>query len=166
MERKACRLLGLHRSTCRYVPSLREELPLRQRRRAIAQARPRCDYRRIYVLLKCEGYRVGNERVRRLYDEEGLRLQLKTKPRRKMASHLRPVPVQPTQPHARWSIDFMVDSLIDGRRFRLLTVRDILVATVPLLRRIDRCAVSIMSVGRTAHSGIDPRVSSCSQAQR
>jgi putative transposase len=65
-QRRACRLLELHRSTCRYEPTLRDEVALRQKIRAIAQARPRFGYRRICVMLRREGFRVGNERVRRL----------------------------------------------------------------------------------------------------
>jgi len=85
-ERKACRLLGLHRSSCRYESRRRDDLALRQKIRAIAQARPRFGYRRILVMLKREGVRVGSERVRRLYREEGLSLRLRPKRRRKLAS--------------------------------------------------------------------------------
>ena len=31
---------------------------------------------------------------------------------------------RPTQPHERWSLDFLSDSLADGRRFRVLTIVD------------------------------------------
>src|ERR1700682_2571047 len=37
---------------------------------------------------------------------------------------LRVVPSPPTRPHARWCMDFVQDSLIDGRKFRALTVVD------------------------------------------
>jgi putative transposase len=95
-QRRAFRLLGLCRSSGRYVSRFRDDLPLRQRIRAIAEARPRFGYRRIYILLKREGYRVGDERVRRLYREEGLSLRLKPKHRRKLASNLRALATPPT----------------------------------------------------------------------
>jgi len=44
--------------------------------------------------------------------------------RRKRASHLRVVPPQPRQLNERWSMDFVADTLLDGRRFRALTVVD------------------------------------------
>ena len=43
---------------------------------------------------------------------------------RKRASHLRVVPPQPRQLIERWSMDFVADALLDGRRFRALTVVD------------------------------------------
>jgi putative transposase len=112
---------------------MRDDLPLRQKIRAIAQARPRFGYRRIYILLKREGFHVGDERVRRLYREEGLSLRLKPKHRRKLASHLRVIAPAPTRPSERWSMDFMLDSLINGRRFRMLTVVDIFSRFSPII---------------------------------
>ena len=81
-------------------------------------------------MLKREGLRIGSERLRRLYREEGLSLRMRPKRRRKLASHLRVVAPPRTRPRERWSMDFMLDSLIDGRRFRVLTVVDIFSDTV------------------------------------
>lgn len=44
--------------------------------------------------------------------------------RRKRASHLRVVPPAPQQANERWSMDFVANALLDGRRFRALTVVD------------------------------------------
>jgi len=106
---------------------------LRQKIRDIAQARPRFGYRRIYVMLKRDGIRIGGERLRRLYREEGLSLRLAPKRRRKLASRLRLVAPAPSQPRERWSMDFVLDSLLDGRRFRVLTVVDIFSRHSPIL---------------------------------
>lgn len=132
-ERRACRLLGLGRSTCRYESQRRDDLALRQKIRAIAQVRPRFGYRRILVMLKREGLRIGSERLRRLYREEGLSLRMRPKRRRKLASFLRIVAPPPQSPHERWSMDFMVDSFMDGRRFRVLTVVDIYSRHSPII---------------------------------
>lgn len=50
---------------------------------------------------------------------------MRTKKRRKRASHLRVVPNAPTQPNERWSMDFVTDVLDDGRRMRILTIVDV-----------------------------------------
>ena len=63
------------------------------------------------------------KRVYRLYKLEGL--SVRTKKRKKRRSHLRVVPNPPTQPNERWCMDFVQDSLIDGRKFRALTVVDV-----------------------------------------
>ena len=44
--------------------------------------------------------------------------------RRQRANPLRLVPSAPTQKNERWSMDFVADTLLDGRRFRALTVVD------------------------------------------
>jgi putative transposase len=65
---------------------------------------------------------VNRTRVHRIYREEGLMVRLTR--RRKRASYLRVVPPQPSQLNERWSMDFVKDTLLDGRRFRALTVVD------------------------------------------
>jgi hypothetical protein len=58
-----------------------------------------------------------------IYREEGLNLRLSTR-RRKRAALLRVVPNPPSRVHQRWSMDFMMDTLLEGRRTRVLTVVD------------------------------------------
>lgn len=44
--------------------------------RELAHARPRFGYQRIHVLLRREGWRVNEKRVRRLYRPQGLQLRM------------------------------------------------------------------------------------------
>jgi putative transposase len=92
------------------------------RLRELAQARPRFGYLRLHVMLRRESWVVNRKRVHRIYREEGLMVRLTR--RRKRASHLRVVPPQPSQLNERWSMDFVADMLLDGRRFKALTVVD------------------------------------------
>ena len=64
----------------------------------------------------------NKKRAHRLYREEGLAVRFTH--RRKRASHLRVVPPSPSQMNERWSMDFVTDTLLDGRRIRALTVVD------------------------------------------
>jgi putative transposase len=74
-------------------------------------------------LLRREGWKVNIKRVYRLYKLEGL--GVRTKKRKKRGSYLRVVPHAPTKANERWSMDFVQDSLMDGRKFRALTVVDV-----------------------------------------
>ena len=121
-ERRACRVAGVARSSCRYRSQARDQSALRVRLRDLAAARVRYGYRRLHVLLQREGWRVNHKRVYRLYREEGLGIRVKR--RRKRPSLPRVLPVPATRPHERWSIDFLTDALVDGRRFRVLTIVD------------------------------------------
>lgn len=121
-ERRACRVARVARSTCRYRSQARDQSALRVRLRDLAAARVRYGYRRLHVLLQREGWRVNHKRVYRLYREEGLGIRVKRRRKRIRLPRVPPVPA--TRPHERWSLDFLTDALVDGRRFRVLTIVD------------------------------------------
>ena len=73
-------------------------------------------------MLRREGHLINHKRTERLYREEGLSLRLKK--RKKRISHLRTVMDKPERINQHWSMDFVSDSLYNGRRFRVLTVVD------------------------------------------
>jgi putative transposase len=123
-ERRGCKVARLARSTQRYRSSKDPQTALRQRIREIAQARVRYGYRKIRVLLNREGWKVGKKRVYRLYREEGLILRQRPRRRRQVAAHQR-ARSKPRAPNEVWSLDFVADQLVDGRRFRALTVVDV-----------------------------------------
>jgi putative transposase len=120
-ERRACRVAGTPRSTCRYRSVARDQTALRVRLRDLAAARVRYGYRRLHVLLRREGWRVNHKRVYRLY-RGGLGIRVKR--RRKRVSLPRVPPPRAQRPLERWSLDFLTDGLVDGRRFRVLTIVD------------------------------------------
>lgn len=120
-ERRACGLVGLDRSTCRYQARRADWPELRERLRALAAERRRFGYRRLYILLRREGYRVNLKRIYRLYRHEGLAVRRRAR-RRRIARGL-PL-ATPARMNDRWSLDFLLDILEDGRRVRLLTVVD------------------------------------------
>lgn len=133
-ERRACRIVGAHRKTVRYV-SKKQDSELVERIKTIALARPRFGYRRITVLLRREGVAVNHKRVYRLYRRENL--AVRRRKRRKYVAMPRVLPGSPTRPNERWSLDFVSDALTDGRSFRVLNVvddytRECLVACVDL----------------------------------
>lgn len=65
---------------------------------------------------------INHKRTERLYREEGLALRRKR--RRKGAAGTRVVMPAPEKPNQRWSMDFVADSIVTGRRFRALTIVD------------------------------------------
>ncbi len=121
-ERRACRVAGVPRSSHRYRSVARDQDAPRLRLRDLAAARVRYGYRRLRVPLRREGWPVNHKRVERLYREEGPGIRVKR--RRKRVSGPRVLPPPAQRPQERWSIDFLTDSLADGRRFRALTIVD------------------------------------------
>ncbi|HEX6941035.1 MAG TPA: IS3 family transposase [Longimicrobiales bacterium] len=87
-----------------------------------AAERPRWGCRRIHLLLRREGWTVNRKRVERLYRAEGLAVRRRGKRRRSQVPRL--VRDVLGRPNERWSLDFVSDSLANGRTFRCLTVVD------------------------------------------
>ena len=121
-ERRAIRYTGFPRSTMRYRSIRDPQELLRARIVELAQERPRWGYRMIHVMLRRKGQLVNRKRVQRLYREEGLAVRSKGKKRRSQAP--RPIREALSGPNERWSMDFVSDTLSNGRRFRCLTIMD------------------------------------------
>lgn len=122
-ERCACRATGFSRATQRYRSQAAPQGELRMRLKELAQARVRYGYRRLHVLLRREGWTVNAKRIYRLYKQEGLVIRLKT-PRRKRSCRYRGERAEISAPNQTWAMDFMSDTLFDGRRYRVLTIVD------------------------------------------
>jgi putative transposase len=121
-ERRACSILGADRTTVRYRPRRDDDAALRARLRALAGERRRFGYRRLGLLLIREGLVLNHKKLRRLYAEE--RLQVRRRGGRKRALGTRAPMAPAAAPNQRWSLDFVSDTLTDGRRFRVLCVVD------------------------------------------
>lgn len=106
-----------------YHSCRREDSPLRLRVKEIALSRVRYGIKRIYTLLRREGWKDNHKRVYRVYKEEGLNLRSK-RPRRGRAAATRLDWVDGLQLYPCRSMDFVSDALFDGRKFRTLTVAD------------------------------------------
>ncbi len=121
-ERRACRVLGVDRTSVRYQATRPADTDLRERLRTLAAERRRFGYRRLHVLLRREGHVVNTKRVQWLYREEKLTVRRRGGRKRAMGTR-RSIEI-PLQANQRWSLDFVSDQMTDGRRFRILTVVD------------------------------------------
>jgi putative transposase len=127
-ERRACRVVGINRATMRYRPSRKPELveveaAVESRLVELARERPRFGYRRLGVLLRREGLVANHKRVYRLYKKDNLALRRKN--RKRLAAASRVPPHQPARANQVWAMDFMHDTLVDGRKFRTLNIVDV-----------------------------------------
>jgi putative transposase len=122
--RRACKVLGVSRSSYNYVPvsnPLEEILIIRMIELALQYGR--YGYRRITALLKYEGFQVNHKKVERLWRQEGLKVpQRQPRRRRLWFNDGSCVRLRPTYPNHVWSYDFVMHRTNDGRKFRMLTV--------------------------------------------
>lgn len=122
-------MVGQHRSTQRYerVPA-EYELRLVARMNELAAQHPRWGYRKVWALLRDEGWRINRKRIERLWRLEGHRVP----PRRSMASGKKALGtaekaiwnLPATAANHIWSYDFMGTRTRDGNPIRILNVVD------------------------------------------
>ena len=121
--RRACKLIGLSRTSFHYKPAAKpDEEVIRKRLRELAQTRRRFGCPRLHVMLRREGFVINHKRTERIYRQEGLILRIRR--RKKMSSLLRTDIPKPDYPNHIWSMDFMRDSLANGRAIKILAVVD------------------------------------------
>ncbi len=125
-ERRACRVVGQHRSTQRREPRPEPEadVKLRRRLRRFARNHPRMGWRKAHTVVRREGYCVNHKKLRRLWREEGLRRPPPKKNKRRRHGGLDGTPLRATYRNHVWGLDFEFDETADLRRLKLLNIVD------------------------------------------
>jgi putative transposase len=121
-ERQACRAVSLNRCTYRYRAKKTDDRPIEQALRQLAEQQPRWGCGKMTHYLRQQGQAWNHKRIRRVYRE--LALHLHRKPKKRLPARVPQILAVPAQPNQTWSLDFMSDSLSDGRTFRTLNVLD------------------------------------------
>ena len=130
-ERRICRVISLPRSTKRYEgrPNVLNAF-VSKRLLEIAEKKPRYGSPRLHVLLRREGLEINHKRTERLYKKLGLSLRRKHRKKRFRSETRGPLP-PPTHRNQYWAMDFVSDQLVNGLRFRSLTLVDVLTKECP-----------------------------------
>ena len=125
-ERRACRVIGQHRSTQRKPGTPRgDEGRLTEAVIHLAERFGRYGYRRITALLRADGWHVNEKRVYRIWRREGLKVPMKQPKRSRLwLNDGSCVRLRPTHKGHVWSYDFVQDRTHDGKVFRMLCVID------------------------------------------
>ena len=121
-ERRACRLAALSRSGYRYVRKKPNDDEIKGKLAQIAEDHHRWGFRKMAAYLRKQGNQWNHKQVYRIYCDMGLNLRVKPK-KRLPTQDPKPL-IQPERANACWSLDFMSDSLDNGRSFRTFNVLD------------------------------------------
>jgi putative transposase len=124
-ERRACRVVGQHRSTQRRPARPRPEAEdkLRSRLREIARSHPRWGWKTAHAVIRREGWTLNRKRTQRLWREEGLKRPQMCRKRRRLGPTVT-ARLRATHPNHVWAIDFQFDETSDGRRLKLTNIVD------------------------------------------
>lgn len=123
-QRRGCDLVEVSRSTLYYTPRRRpDEEALRAKIKQLARQNRRYGCRRVWAILRREGWQVNHKRVHRIWKEEGLSLPRK-RPRRRSYGPAGEIYRRAEHVNHVWTYDICEDRTERGRRLRLLSVVD------------------------------------------
>jgi putative transposase len=121
-ERRACRLLSLSASVHRYVPKPKNDAEVIEHMMRVLDKNHTWGFDLTFDRMVEEGTTANHKRVRRLYREAELHLRRRTK--RRVPERVKDPIVLPIGPNITWSMDFMSDALVTGRKYRTFNVID------------------------------------------
>lgn len=121
-QRRACQIVSLSRTVLRYQGKPHDDEAVVTALQQLAEQHPRWGFGKLFPSLRLRGHPWNHKRVYRVYCAMKLNLRIQ---RRKRLPKRFPEPlVQPDEPNYCWSMDFMSDALLSGRRFRTLNIID------------------------------------------
>lgn len=125
-ERRACKSLGQPRSTQRYTGRRREvDASLVKAIRQVAGREPRAGYRSVAKYLRRDGWVVNDKRIHRLWKQEGLKVAVKGRKRRRLGQSSNGAQrLSAERINHVWSYDFVFDQTEGGRRLKWLPILD------------------------------------------
>ncbi|WP_366636859.1 IS3 family transposase [Aquisalimonas sp.] len=127
-QRRACTILGQHRSTQRYLPTRPEQdAALVAELRRLSRRHKAWGYKMAYKHLRRKGWKINRKRVERVWREAGLTARHVKRRSGKKASGsadnaIWNLPAE--RPNHVWACDFKTERLANGRPYRILNVID------------------------------------------
>lgn len=125
-QRRACEIVGQHRSTQRHAPAEPDpDQGLRRWLRRFSKRHPRWGYRRAHAVAVREGWVVNRKKIQRLWREEGLRVPQKRRKRQRLGESTTPADrLVAEYPDHVWALDFQFDVTATGKTIKVLHVVD------------------------------------------
>ena len=118
---RACRVIGLQRSLW-YYESHKDDSQVIVKLSALAENFPTRGFDKYYGIIRKEGLKWGRSRVLRVYRE--MKLTRRRKHKRRLPQRVKEPLQKQLLPNQSYSMDFMSDSLVNGRKLRILKVVD------------------------------------------
>ena len=121
-QRQACKVVSLPRSTQQYKRKPKQDEPVIDQLKELVDKHPSIGFWQSYYRIRRKGYNWNHKKVYRVYTE--LKLNIRRRYKKRLPARVKQALYQPAALNEVWSIDFMCDTLWDGRRFRLLNIID------------------------------------------
>jgi putative transposase len=121
-NRKACKLIGMSRTSHQYNKKTRDDSKVQEALTVLTAKHPAIGFWQCCYRLWNRGHWWNHKRIYRVYTS--MKLNIRRRAKKRLPERVKQALSIPTAPNQVWSIDFMSDSLCDGRRFRLLNIID------------------------------------------
>jgi putative transposase len=121
-QRQACTALSMSRSSYQYEPRSKNDSLVIQELEELVTRHPAIGFWQSYYRIRRKGLIWNHKRIYRVYT--ALQLNIRRRFKKRLPARVKQALFQPQGINEVWSIDFMSDSLWDGRRFRLLNIMD------------------------------------------
>jgi putative transposase len=120
---QACRVANIDRKTYRYQPKRKQgDQIIEDLLKTYSAQYPTYGFQKLFNLIRLKNYSFNHKRVYRIYRD--LSLNLKIKPKKRLAPRTKMTLLQPENINQCWSLDYMSDALMDGRRIRTANLID------------------------------------------
>jgi putative transposase len=120
--RQACKTVKMARTTYAYKPKPSDDTEVIYELGKLVEEHPSIGFWKSYHRLRRAGKTWNHKRVYRVYTQ--MKLNIRRRAKKRLPARVKQALFQPSAANQVWSVDFMTDSLWDGRRFRLLNVID------------------------------------------
>lgn len=121
-ERQACRAISMPRATYQYKHKSKDDQEIINLLAELVEKHPSIGFWKCYHRLRRQGYEWNHKRVYRVYTQ--MKLNIRRRAKKRLPARVKQALFQPELINQVWSLDFMCDSLWDGRRYRLLNIID------------------------------------------
>ena len=121
-QRQACKTVGLPRSTQQYKQKPKADEEVIEQLQQLVEKHPAIGFWQSYYRIRRKGFEWNHKKVYRVYTD--MKLNIRRRFRKRLPQRVKQSLYQPSGLNEVWSIDFMSDTLWDGRRFRLLNIID------------------------------------------
>jgi putative transposase len=114
--------MGISRTTCQYLAKPKEDQALQEALTVLTTKHASIGYWQCCYRLWNKGYQWNHKKIYRVYTD--MKLNIRRRAKKRLPERVKQQLTVPDAPNQVWSIDFMSDTLVDGRRFRLFNVID------------------------------------------
>ena len=114
--------MRLSRSAYSYKTVVEDDKQITEVLRELAHKHKRYGFRKMFCMVRRKGFSWNHKRVYRVYCS--LKLNIRKKPKKRLPARDKITLEQPNQLNICWSLDYMSDALMYGKRFRTVNVLD------------------------------------------